>query len=61
MVAPTKVIAGLGASLGFDILLAPGATGELHIQGALYLSETFVRGKGAKAVWMMQERGGLQT
>ncbi|KAK9841920.1 hypothetical protein WJX84_012378, partial [Apatococcus fuscideae] len=26
MVAPTKVIAGLGASLGFDIISAPGAT-----------------------------------
>jgi len=28
MVAPTKIIAGLGLSLGIDILLAPGATGD---------------------------------
>lgn len=28
MVAPTKIIAGLGMSLGFDILEAPGATGD---------------------------------
>ncbi|KAK9826634.1 hypothetical protein WJX74_007188 [Apatococcus lobatus] len=32
MVAPTKVIAGLGASLGFDIILAPGATGDYRTQ-----------------------------
>ncbi len=30
MVAPTKVIAGLGASLGIDIIPAPGATGDAH-------------------------------
>uniref|UniRef100_F6GVS5 Uncharacterized protein n=1 Tax=Vitis vinifera TaxID=29760 RepID=F6GVS5_VITVI len=28
MVAPTKIIAGLGLSLGIDILEAPGATGD---------------------------------
>jgi len=28
MVAPTKIIAGLGLSLGIDILDAPGATGD---------------------------------
>lgn len=28
MVAPTKIIAGLGLSLGLDILEAPGATGD---------------------------------
>lgn len=28
MVAPTKIIAGLGLSLGIDILQAPGATGD---------------------------------
>ncbi|RID59860.1 hypothetical protein BRARA_F03057 [Brassica rapa] len=28
MVAPTKIIAGLGMSLGIDILEAPGATGD---------------------------------
>ncbi|KAK1296446.1 hypothetical protein QJS10_CPB15g00942 [Acorus calamus] len=28
MVAPTKIIAGLGLSLGIDILVAPGATGD---------------------------------
>ena len=28
MVAPTKIIAGLGVSLGIDILQAPGATGD---------------------------------
>lgn len=28
MVAPTKIIAGLGLSLGVDILDAPGATGD---------------------------------
>lgn len=28
MVAPTKIIAGLGLSLGVDILEAPGATGD---------------------------------
>ena len=29
MVAPTKIIAGLGMSLGIDRLEAPGTTGEL--------------------------------
>lgn len=28
MVAPTKIIAGLGLSLGIDILDAPGTTGD---------------------------------
>ena len=28
MVAPTKIIAGLGLSLGIDILEAPGTTGD---------------------------------
>lgn len=28
MVAPTKIIAGLGMSLGIDVLEAPGATGD---------------------------------
>ena len=28
MVAPTKIIAGLGISLGIDILEAPGTTGD---------------------------------
>jgi 2,3-bisphosphoglycerate-independent phosphoglycerate mutase len=28
MLAPTKIIAGLGLSLGVDILEAPGATGD---------------------------------
>jgi hypothetical protein len=28
LVAPTKIIAGLGLSLGIDILEAPGATGD---------------------------------
>lgn len=28
MVAPTKIIAGFGLSLGIDILEAPGATGD---------------------------------
>lgn len=30
MVAPTKVIAGMGIQLGFDILSADGATGDYH-------------------------------
>lgn len=30
MVAPTKVIAGIGIQLGFDILSAEGATGDYH-------------------------------
>ena len=30
MVAPTKVIAGIGCSLGIQILQAPGATGDYH-------------------------------
>jgi len=29
MVAPTKIIAGLGMSLGMHLLEVPGATGEL--------------------------------
>lgn len=29
MVAPTKIIAGLGMSLGIDRLEAPGTTGQL--------------------------------
>lgn len=28
MVAPTKIIAGLGMSLGIDVLDAPGTTGD---------------------------------
>ncbi|QDZ24151.1 phosphoglycerate mutase [Chloropicon primus] len=30
MVAPTKVIAGIGASLGIEVVSAPGATGDYH-------------------------------
>lgn len=32
MVAPTKIIAGLGLSLDIDILEAPGATGDYRTQ-----------------------------
>lgn len=28
MVAPTKIIAGLGLSLGLELLACPGATGD---------------------------------
>ena len=28
MVAPTKIIAGLGLSLGLELLVCPGATGD---------------------------------
>jgi 2,3-diphosphopglycerate-independent phosphoglycerate mutase len=30
MIAPTCIIAGLGMSLGFDLVKAPGATGDYH-------------------------------
>lgn len=30
MIAPTCIIAGLGMSLGFDLIKAPGATGDYH-------------------------------
>ena len=30
MVAPTKVIAGIGASVGMEVVEAPGATGDYH-------------------------------
>jgi 2,3-bisphosphoglycerate-independent phosphoglycerate mutase len=30
MIAPTCIIAGLGMSLGFELIHAPGATGDYH-------------------------------
>lgn len=61
MVAPTKIIAGLGMSLGIDRLHAPGTTGKLHsvFRPALHVamfaalqlfSNSVVAGQGTAAV-----------
>lgn len=46
MVAPTKIIAGLGLSLGIDILEAPGATGDYR---TLLTSKAIVIAKALSA------------
>lgn len=46
MVAPTKIIAGLGLSLGIDILDAPGATGDYR---TLLTSKATAIAKGLSA------------
>ncbi|DBA96948.1 TPA: hypothetical protein ACH3X1_001278 [Trebouxia sp. C0004] len=48
MVAPTKIIAGLGMSLGIDLLDAPGTTGDYRTQfhaKAEKLSEALISGQ----------------
>ena len=40
MVAPTKIIAGLGMSLGMDCLVVPGATGGAHSSTSPYITCT---------------------
>ncbi len=30
MIAPTCIISGLGKSIGIDVVIAPGATGDYH-------------------------------
>ena len=48
MVAPTKIIAGLGLSLGIDILEAPGATGDYR---TLLTSKATAVAKALSAPW----------
>lgn len=42
LIAPTKIIAGIGITCGMDIVEAPGATGDLHTN-LLSKAETCVR------------------
>ena len=50
MVAPTKIIAGLGMSLGADILDVPGATGLLFPAMDYFHSSNQIQNEGFVSV-----------